>query len=71
MKLFRIPRLFEIEMTTKVASGPTLVRAAYGANYARLVEVKKKYDPHECARGAETLPQDNFTRQPVACQSTL
>lgn len=27
-----------------------LVRAAYGPNYARLVEIKKKYDPHNVLR---------------------
>jgi hypothetical protein len=27
-----------------------LVRAAYGANYARLVEIKKKYDPNNVLR---------------------
>lgn len=26
----------------------TLVRAAYGPNYARLAEIKKKYDPRTC-----------------------
>jgi FAD/FMN-containing dehydrogenase len=27
-----------------------LVRAAYGTNYARLVEIKKKYDPNNILR---------------------
>ena len=27
-----------------------LVREAYGANYARLVEIKKKYDPNNILR---------------------
>jgi FAD/FMN-containing dehydrogenase len=27
-----------------------LVRAAYGSNYARLVEIKKKYDPKNVLR---------------------
>ena len=27
-----------------------LVRAAYGSNYARLVEIKKKYDPNNVLR---------------------
>jgi Berberine and berberine like len=31
-----------------------LVRAAYGPNYARLVEIKKKYDPRMCCGSTRT-----------------
>ena len=31
-------------------TGEELVRSAYGSNYARLAEIKKKYDPHNVLR---------------------
>jgi len=35
-----------------------LVRASYGANYARLVEIKKKYDPHNVLRLNQNIRPD-------------
>jgi hypothetical protein len=35
-----------------------LVRWAYGANYARLVEIKKKYDPHNVLRLNQNIKPD-------------
>ena len=35
-----------------------LVRAGYGANYARLVEIKKKYDPKNVLRLNQNIRPD-------------
>ena len=36
-----------------------LVRAAYGPNYARLVEIKKKYDPNNVLRFNQNIKPDS------------
>jgi FAD/FMN-containing dehydrogenase len=36
-----------------------LVRLAYGANYARLVEIKKKYDPKNVLRLNQNIKPDS------------
>ncbi len=36
-----------------------LVRAAYGSNYARLVEIKKKYDPKNVLRLNQNIKPDS------------
>ena len=36
-----------------------LVRSAYGPNYARLVEIKKKYDPTNLLRLNQNIPSEN------------
>jgi hypothetical protein len=36
-----------------------LVRSGYGANYARLVEIKKKYDPHNVLRLNQNIKPDS------------
>jgi|SRR5579872_7251866 len=38
-----------------------LVRAAYGSNYARLVEIKKKYDPNNVLRLNQNIKPDQTT----------
>jgi len=35
-----------------------LVRAGYGSNYARLVEIKKKYDPRNVLRLNQNIKPD-------------
>ena len=36
-----------------------LVRSAYGRNYARLVEIKKKYDPNNVLRLNQNIKPDS------------
>ena len=36
-----------------------LVRSAYGPNYARLVEIKKKYDPNNVLRLNQNIKPDS------------
>ncbi|MBA3915061.1 MAG: FAD-binding oxidoreductase [Acidobacteriales bacterium] len=38
-----------------------LVRSGYGANYARLVEIKKKYDPHNVLRLNQNIKPDSVS----------
>ena len=38
-----------------------LVRASYGANYARLVEIKKKYDPNNVLRLNQNVKPDSLS----------
>lgn len=38
-----------------------LVRSAYGANYAHLVEIKKKYDPNNVLGSTRTLSPDSLS----------
>ena len=37
-----------------------LVRSGYGSNYARLVEIKKKYDPKNMLRLNQNIKPDSF-----------
>jgi hypothetical protein len=49
----RLDRVTSIQGLDFLGLGETseeLVRAAYGANYVRLVEIKKKYDPKKVLR---------------------
>ena len=36
-----------------------LVRSSYGPNYARLVEIKRKYDPHNVLRLNQNIKPDS------------
>ena len=40
-------------------TGDQLVRAGYGPNYARLVEIKKKYDPRNVLRLNQNIKPDS------------
>ena len=40
--------------------GPSAVKASYGANYARLASLKKKYDPENFFRFNQNIPPESL-----------
>jgi len=44
-------------------TGEEVVRSAYGPNYARLVEIKKKYDPNNVLRLNQNIKPNSSLRR--------